>query len=394
VFKTSNGGIHWDPCGDLPGSMVVYSLIVTGDTLYAGTYPNGDVFKSIDGGDFWVNTADLPHATSARSLVRLSNGDILVGTSPYDETMRNRIFKTQDGGLSWIEVASLHHINPCKFLHQTSFGAIFAGGWGIDSKVKIHKSLDDGATWDSLTVIPDQEECEWTADGFYETVEGVLYVTGWVPSQSPGEGGGYVYSSPDSGSTWEACAKIMRGDGVHNGRTYSILEDLEGTLFVGMQPAPDSVVFASGDRGQSWYSTGGLHGAFECLRLLRSSDGTIYAGTTPNGDVFRYMPQSGIEPEPQVDLSDPTRFLVYVNPFRAGERVRYLIPRPGRVTIKIYDVSGQEVRTLVDGLLDPGWHEAQFDGRDHQGRRIQNGLYFCHMQAEHSTSRRKMVFLK
>jgi hypothetical protein len=393
VFRTHNGGIDWIPCGDLPGAMVVYSLIVTDDTLYAGTYPNGDVFKSIDAGNVWINTADLPNVTSARSLVRLQGGDILVGTSPYDAEMRNRIFRTEDGGLSWVEVTALHHINPCKFIQQTSSGAIFAGGWGIDSYIKIHRSVDDGATWDSVTVIA-QEECEWTADGFCETVEGLLYVTGWIPSQRPGEGGGYVYESSDDGVTWEACTKIMRGDGVHSGRIYSIAEDLDGTLFVGMQPAPDSVVFASDDGGDSWYSTGGLYGAFECLRLLRSSDGTVYAGTTPNGDVFRYMPLSGIETAPQVNLSDPGRFLAYSNPFHAGETVRFLVTRPGHVRIRIYDVSGQEIRTLVDAWMEAGWHQARFDGRDHQSRMIGSGLYFCHMQAEHSVSRRKMVFLR
>ncbi|MBN1504389.1 MAG: PD40 domain-containing protein, partial [Candidatus Eisenbacteria bacterium] len=391
VFKTTNKGLSWAPCADLPGAMVVYSLIVDGDTLYAGTYPNGDVFKSVNRGVSWVNTAELPAVTTARSLVRLNNGDILVGTSPYDFSMRNRIFRSTDCGLSWTETASLAQINPCKFIQQTSSGAIFAGGWGIDSQIMIHKSVDNGASWESVVVI-DQDECEWTADCFLESETGELFVSGWIPAHGVGFGGGYVCMSTDGGTSWTVCPKIMRGDGVHSGRIYAVTEDPLGTLYAGMQPAPDSVVFASSDKGLTWFSTGGLGGAFECLCLLRTGDGELFAGTTPNGDVFRYAPLIGVaETE-----SPPARQLVQSapNPFSSSTTIRFTLPEAGRVKVRVFDAQGRCVRTLLDRRMGPGWQYEDFDGTDDNGRRMASGVYIYQVETEKFTASRKFVYLR
>jgi hypothetical protein len=347
----------------------------------------------VNGGASWSNTADLPGITAARSLARLQNGDILVGTSPYDAALRNRIYRTSDGGDSWTETAALRAINPCKFIYQVSSGAIFAGGWGIDSETMIHRSLDNGMSWDSVGVIT-HWECEWSADCLYETDGGVLYLTGWIPAQCPGVGGGFVCESTDTGSTWTRCEKIMRGDGVHSGRVYSIVEDGLGLIYAGMQPAPDSVVFVSSNGGASWYSIGGLDGAFECLCLLRASDDAIYAGTTPNGDVFRFDPQVGIDDEIAGGASGYRLSHNFPNPCNSATTIRFKLPRPGRVTIKVYDTLGEHVRTVVDGDFNTGWHNAVFDGADSRGRLVASGVYIYRMEAEGFASARKMVFTR
>jgi len=393
VFKTTNGGITWSACADLPGAMTVYALIVTGDTLYAGTYPNGDVFKSIDGGDSWNNTANMPQVTSARSLVQLHNGDILVGTSPYDETRRNRIYRTTDGGDSWVLTALLTRINPCKFLYQTSTGAVFTGGFNIDSETIIYKSNDDGFSWDTLSVIPNKE-CHSDADGFLETKNGDLYVTGYIPSHGVREGAGYVYKSTDQGASWAMCTKIVRGDGVNSGRIYSVVEDDFGTLYVGMQPAPDSVVFASSDGGDSWYSTGGLEDTFECLCLLRASNGTILAGTTPNGDVFRYVPQTEVIENHRVAPFHYQLTQNFPNPFNACTAIRFYLSNAGNISIRVYDNLGQHVATLVEDHMEVGWHDVHFSGIGDDGQRLASGVYIYRMEVGDFACMKKFTFLK
>jgi photosystem II stability/assembly factor-like uncharacterized protein len=395
VFKTTNTGTSWKACADLPGAMTVYSLIVKGDTIYAGTYPKGDVFKSVDRGNSWVNTANLPGVTAARCLVHLRNGDILVGTSPYDVSGRNRIYRTSDGGKSWNLTALLTRINPGKFFFQTSKGAIFTGGFGIDSEIIIYKSIDNGISWDSLTVIP-EKECHYDADGFYETKSGILYVTGYIPSHGVRTGAGYVYKSTDHGTTWTMCSKVVRGDGVHNGRVYSITEDLYNRIYIGTQPAPDSVVFASSNVGTSWYSTGGLDGAYECLCLLRASDGTIYAGTTPNGDVFKYIPQ----PPTRITEKHPTTSVKYrlsqnyPNPFNSTTIIPFQIPIGGRVTIAVYDILGKLIKTVFDDDLESGSHEVRFSGYDDNGSTIANGVYLFRMEAGGFIDVKKLLYMK
>jgi hypothetical protein len=248
--------------------------------------------------------------------------------------------------------------------------------------------------WDTVTVIS-QFECEWTADRFIEAGDGVLYVTGWIPAHGPGMGGGYVCKSLNGGADWDLCPKIMRGDGVHSGRVYSILEDGFGTLYVGMQPAPDSVVFASSNGGESWYSTGGLAGTFECLCLLYASDGYIYAGTTPNGDVFKYRPQPTHVAE--YPVSEPPKYTLsqsYPNPFHSATTIRFQVPEATRVRIKIYDVRGRCVDTLVDEECPAGWHDVLFAGIGQDLSELCSGIYFYRMETEHFTCVKKLLFLK
>ncbi len=395
VFRTTDGGDSWSACADLPGAMIAYSLLIDGEEMYAGTYPNGDVFKSTDSGVSWNNTADIPGATSVRGMVKLRNGDILVGTSPHDLLQLNRIYRSRDGGSTWTETAALRHLNPCKFLVQSSAGTVFAGGWGYDSEIIIHRSDDNGITWDSLAVIP-QFEVDWTADGFYETGDGTLYIVGWIPGKGSGSDGGFVYKSTDQGTNWSACDKVIRGDGIHNCRTYAIVEDMSGTLYIGMQPSPDSVVFASSDGGASWHSTGGLEGAFECLCLHRASDGTIYAGTTPNGDVFAYMPETGLNGKLPAMPRSVHMSQNYPNPFNPQTSITFSIPDglPVQATLQIYDLRGKRVRKMIDGDIAAGIHTIAWDGRDDAGNLVPSGAYFYSLKTEKWEQTRKMILAK
>jgi photosystem II stability/assembly factor-like uncharacterized protein len=310
-------------------------------------------------------------------------------------THRNSIFRTTDDGATWVETAALRHINPCKFLSQTASGSLFTGGWGYDSYIYIHRSYDNGATWDSLAIISEFEP-DWTADGFYEASSGTLYVSGWIPAKGTGTGGGFVYKSSNDGASWTACEKIVRSDGYHNCRTYAITEDLLGTIYVGMQPAPDFVVYASSDTGRSWYSTGGLDGAFECLCLLRASDGRIYAGTTPNGDVFAYSPPVGVEEGGEVSPGTTRLLQNRPNPFNARTTIEFMVSggNPAAAVLHVYDAGGKLVRKLADESRARGRYATIWDGKDGNGRDMPSGIYFCRLEANGVSQTRKMVLAK
>jgi sugar lactone lactonase YvrE len=63
------------------------------------------------------------------------------------------------------------------------------------------------------------------------------------------------------------------------------------------------------------------------------------------------------------------------NPFRAATRITYTLPRPMPVTLRIYDVLGRTVRTLVERVEAAGTHEVAWDGRGDDGRTLAAGLY-------------------
>jgi flagellar hook assembly protein FlgD len=75
--------------------------------------------------------------------------------------------------------------------------------------------------------------------------------------------------------------------------------------------------------------------------------------------------------------------------------IRYDVPADGgRVSLRIYDVTGELMRTLVDGTVTPGQKSARWDGTDARGNSVSSGVYFYRLRAGSKTLTRKMVFLK
>jgi flagellar hook assembly protein FlgD len=62
--------------------------------------------------------------------------------------------------------------------------------------------------------------------------------------------------------------------------------------------------------------------------------------------------------------------------------------------LRVYDVSGRLVRTLVDGRVEAGRHEVAWDGRDQGGRRTASGVYFYRLQGADREMTRKAVRLR
>ncbi len=87
----------------------------------------------------------------------------------------------------------------------------------------------------------------------------------------------------------------------------------------------------------------------------------------------------------------------YPNPFNPSTTIRVGIPESGknqRVSLKIYDVLGKNIKTLVDGFLQPGYHKFEWDGTNMNGNPVSSGIYFYQMQAGRTTIMHKMILLR
>jgi 1,4-alpha-glucan branching enzyme len=82
------------------------------------------------------------------------------------------------------------------------------------------------------------------------------------------------------------------------------------------------------------------------------------------------------------------------NPFNPTTTIRFTLARTGPATLRIYDVTGRLVHTLVDGVLAGGEHSVAWDGRDRSGREAASGVYFYRLSAPGYSQARKMVLLK
>jgi hypothetical protein len=79
----------------------------------------------------------------------------------------------------------------------------------------------------------------------------------------------------------------------------------------------------------------------------------------------------------------------YPNPFNPSTRISYQIPNAGHVTLKVYDVLGREVSTLINSEQNAGSHEVIFNGT-----KLSSGIYFFRLQSGNYTATNKMVLMK
>ena len=84
----------------------------------------------------------------------------------------------------------------------------------------------------------------------------------------------------------------------------------------------------------------------------------------------------------------------YPNPFNPSTTIRYDVPKAGSVVLRIYDVTNQMVRELVDASQAAGRYSVMWDGRDASGGRVANGVYLYELRAGDFRAIRKMVLMK
>ena len=84
----------------------------------------------------------------------------------------------------------------------------------------------------------------------------------------------------------------------------------------------------------------------------------------------------------------------YPNPFNPSTSIRYVLPRSGKVSLRIYDQRGRLVRTLVDGAEEAGEWTVVWDGRSEDGMRVSSGVYLYQLKAGELVEHRKMTLVK
>ena len=84
----------------------------------------------------------------------------------------------------------------------------------------------------------------------------------------------------------------------------------------------------------------------------------------------------------------------YPNPFNPETRIKYAIPEAGLVTLRIYNIDGQLVRTLQNANQSAGRYEKTWDGNNEFNNKVSSGVYFYKLQSNDFMQVRKMVLLK
>lgn len=131
-----------------------------------------------------------------------------------------------------------------------------------------------------------------------------------------------------------------------------------------------------------------INGAFLHF-IARTRSGTVIDTFSVN------LPQAGVLDDdrevapPQISLSQRGP-----NPFSRRAVISFSLPEVSQVELGIYEISGRRIRTLVDGVHEAGYHDAEWDGKDESGKEATSGIYFARLEVGGYGLTRKLVLAK
>ncbi|MEZ4745468.1 MAG: T9SS type A sorting domain-containing protein [Calditrichia bacterium] len=115
----------------------------------------------------------------------------------------------------------------------------------------------------------------------------------------------------------------------------------------------------------------------------------------------KILPRDTLDVGSSVGIEDddnhPTAFELeqnFPNPFNPTTSIRYTVNSAGTYKLSVYNVLGQQIRTLVNGFQTPNRYELTWDGRNDKGVAVGSGIYFYKLTGENQNITKKMVLLK
>ena len=349
VYLLSNLESNWTLAG-LKGNAIT-ALYVGGANIYAGT-DSGSVCLSTNNGTNWIKTNIGQTNDYVDAL-------LAIGTNIFAGTW-NGVYLSTNNGTNWTPVLQGFPNFIVYALAISGINILAATYWGL------YLSTDNGTNWihadDSLN----------TSTALSLAVIGTNIFAG----TTDGGGGGGVFRSTNNGASW-----IEVNNGLTNDHVWTL--SASGTnLFAGTY---SSGAFLSTNNGTNWIKIG-LNTYVLDFAVCETN---IFAAAF--GGVYR-RPLSelvSVSKEVNVLSQDYTLYQNYPNPWNPSTNIKYSIPKTSQVSIKVYDIIGNEIKTLVNEDKPAGAYELTWNAGN-----LPSGIYFYRLQAGSFIETKKMILLK
>jgi photosystem II stability/assembly factor-like uncharacterized protein len=351
---------------------------------------SGDIFRTTDGGATWTEVYSYENVPFFNGL-RVLNDDVAVAVGDGTVNGEMHFARSSDKGATWAEIEGIDFLGAA-YGYTTYGNGAFNNGESVwtpatstswDSSF-VFRSYDAGVTWEGFKIPVDIIATYPRSAGFSDDDNGLI-----------SDRRGNVVKSTDGGETWTA---TNNPDTSSSSWVNGIIHIPDTDILVGMD---DIGVFYTTNLGTTWdqittppeaapttasaYITSGM--------FLNTDMSYVF---TDNGLVLRFEDQVTAITDPEL-TNVPNQYRLsqnYPNPFNPETKISFTIPKAGDVTIKIYDVQGREVTTLVNASMNAGTHEVLWNGTNASGARVASGMYVYTMKSQGTVLSKKMVLMK
>jgi photosystem II stability/assembly factor-like uncharacterized protein len=359
IFKTSDNGNSWTQyTTGLAKSVIAFSSDSKGN-LFAGC-DSGGIYRSIDSGKTWLNVNNgIGNNIHVFAFAIDSRNTIFAGCNPSG-TSGGGVYISSNNGAHWTQLTSTS--GNVYSLALSPSGKFFAG----TNDGKVYFSLDSGTTWNN-TIITSTTVRSLIVDQFGNIFAGTDYPDG-------------LYRSTDNGNSWSNI-------GFTNVSVTSLISNPVLGIYLGTW---GQGVFHSTDNGTTWNAVSDGLSDNNVLSLTFDASGYFYAGTQSSG-VFRSA-QPLITDVQYLESHTPKQFMLsqnYPNPFNPTTTISFSLPRSEFARLKIFDLMGREITTLISKNLAAGNYSFKWDASNQP-----SGVYFYQLQAGQYSETRKLLLLK
>jgi len=377
MFKTTDGGNNWAEINNgLNGTTKNIQAIAVHpdnhDTVFAGLYGFG-VYKTIDGGDTWfsANTGITSYLIASLAIDH-NNPDII-----FAGAEDGGLFKSINGGASWeVSVLGMDPEAAVRsiVIDPVNSQQIYAGDWHTG----VYRSTDGGGRWWSFNEGLTQRSIQKltiSSDG--KTLYAATQGAGVFRLSYENLGPAVQYIHPENNETITLQTggeqEFVVGAADYNGDTLSYSWYLDETIV--------------SDASEASYSLD--------ISVLSQSNHTLRCDISDGELIEQVLWNLNVAAETNIyvnkNKSPHSYFLAqnYPNPFNAQTTITFGVKTEGKVLLKIYDILGREVKTLVNKRYPPGSHKILFDANS-----IASGVYLYEIKMGDFREVKKLVLLK
>ena len=357
VYRSTDNGANWSQANNGLTWLGIKALAFSGSTLFAGTSIAG-IFRSTDYGTNWTEV-NSGLSVSFMNTLAVSGSNIYAGARLA--VAGGGVFLSTNNGDNWTYIGLTdYEVYSLAIIGNNLFA-------GTDGGVFL--STNNGGNW--------------TAVNSGLTEDDIYALTVSNNNLYAGTSAGVFFSS-DNGASWTDISSATLSDKTVHSIAVHQVNIIAGTGGYG--------IYVSTNNGTTWEeSDDGLPTSFAEIHALSISSTTLYAGTLFQGAWERPLTDYLTD---VISTSDelPDNFQLaqnYPNPFNPSTNIEYSIPEASFVQLKIYDVLGNEVATLVNEEQSAGVYRADFSGID-----LTSGTYFYRLNTDSFSESKKMLLLK